>query len=261
MQNLRKEAWIFLLLLLLSSFAIGAGEDLEDLWQRSLSSLKKKDYRIATDLLEGWLSKATTQNIVSPEAHYNLAIAHWGTGRKGQAIYQWLESAQYHRNPVQKWKHFSLLKDTQTQLGVQNNTLENFFVLLPFLIHKDFILLLFSLGLWCGALYLLFLPLIRRRYQFLTQAYFLPCFLIGLGSICLGIGYFSIQLGVLESGDTQVSVYRRPQISKATELIALPPGTLVKLANIKGDFVQVLEPISGWVLSSQCLRSHGVGIR
>jgi hypothetical protein len=223
--------------------------ELDSLWQEALHS--PADQRIQK--WTHWIEEAKTQNIVSPEAYFNLAQAHWSQEQVSLAVYNLLLSAQLRPGFISAWRDLALLTRIQRALLDAPSPLELFSMKL-FILCKDQIKVFGKLTL--GWIFLLMLFL---RFGFVPpKKGSLVLAFLGLVIIVSGLGVKMNQKGlkhpsILTNQNELVPVYRTAETSDDIPILELPSGLIIASEEEKGDRIKIDQPTSGWIKKEMML--------
>ena len=239
----------FLLLLFISHAlsqpaAYGSSLLQTELWSTSLSALKEHRSKTAIDLIERWITFSEKEGIKSTEAHYNLGVAYYQEKNLALANYHLLKSIQLQSSLFQSWQDLEVLTEIQKQLGIKDPITNKSSVKITLLSGTNSLLLLTVLGAW---LFLIFLFLIWKKpppyYFLLSLSLFLWLFAVLTYANHRYCGGFA----VLNGHGNEVTLYKFSEKAQREELLTLPSGTLVTTGEEKNAFIQIFEPLSGWV--------------
>lgn len=228
--------------------ALGGSSELETKWDSALEALEQQDYPGASRLLESWVTDAGAAGMRSSQAHYNLGLALWEQKRPGQAVYHFLTSVSL-AGPFDAMNLWSSLGQIQRELGIRDNVAEDPLVRAASLVSPGTVGWLATLGIW-GVVFafLTWWSQGNRALKAATQIAILPAILLILSAAGYSLRFFAPPLGVLAEDDSNtVTVYRVPEEQEANKLVDLPLGTIVVSGRVQGEFVEIQEPVIGWV--------------
>lgn len=182
----------------------------------------------------------------SPEYHHNLAV---GFAKKPDYVNTSLELAESIKlfsSPFSRIKEVENLRDVQRTLGIQHSSLEKSYSVGLLAVSKEMFACMGMITFWTISLYYYFQFSKRRYYKILPVLGFTT--LIGMVTI-LGLIKTFGTLGVLSAAQ-DVPVYSSSEMKE--KIVSLPPGTVVRVRKTRQESHQILDPIYGWIKTSEC---------
>lgn len=245
---LRFAAVLLLCLAVLARASDGDRSPSEETWSSALSALQSNDAATAERLFTQWIAQGEKAGIHSPEAHYNLGLAYWNLKRPGPSVYHFLKSTTYSSSPWKRLSTLDTLADIEKEIGVRDGVAVSNNFKAHMTLDEDWLLFLVTLGFWglVGTGLLWWLQGSRAekaaKQIAVVPALFLLIALVGYGYRATGPN-----VGVLEGEPSGVNVFRAADEKADNKLVELPAGTIVLSGRTQNDFIEIHEPVSGWV--------------
>lgn len=228
--------------------------ELQPQWEAAVSLLEKGNYRSARDSLVQWIAEAHPKGIDSPEAYYNLSIAHWEMKEPGPSASALLNSLLLSQSLSQIARSATALARMQIDLGISDGiTRELRFQARVWLTDNGLTFLmmlafwsLIGVGLWF--------------WRFHGQLTWLQRAGIALGPIVIfavaGTGLlhrdWKGSYGVLDTEDGTIGLYPDPRLDTQEKLLDLPSGTLVHSSGeAQNGFIRIDSPLVAWVQTGE----------
>ena len=245
---LRFAAVLLLCLAVLARASDGSRQPAEETWSSALSALQSNDAATAERLFTQWIAESEKAGIRSPEAHYNLGLAYWNLKRPGPSVYHFLKSTTYSSSPWKRLSTLNTLADIEKEIGVRDGVAVNTNFKAHMTLDEDWLLFLITIAFWglVGAGLLWWLQGNRAkkaaRQIAIVPAIFLLVSLLGYAYRATGPS-----VGVLDGELGGVNVFRIPEEKADNKLVELPAGTIVLSGRTQNDFIEIYDPVSGWV--------------
>jgi hypothetical protein len=222
-------------------------------WENATRALANEDAAHAVEGYRQWLDNHAREGLQSPEAHYNLGLAYWKLKQPGPAIYHILKSATLRRSIPRIHQDLRTLAALEKEIGIKDNLADGFLFQLWLLLNQDITTWLIALAFWAFLGRLLWRWL--RKYSPADSSS--SWVLAGTSIICLVLAIvatvnrrYLTHVGVL-IGDGGIPLYRTPpqgaNPDPELKLADLPSGTIVTLGPQKEEFLQITQPVSGWI--------------
>lgn len=226
-----------------------AQESAADAWAEARLKYQSGDYKSAQELLSSWVSSQEARGIISPEAHYNLGLAHWQLKQPGAASFHFLQSAHLTASPLKTWSTLETLAAIEKDLGIQEGVTDESSFFFGLLVKRDWLTILTMLGFWgmVGAGLMAWLQG-RRAYHAARQVAVAPFALLLLAATGFLYRLTLPELAVIDGNTSpQVVVFRGPEEKADTKVIELPSGTIATVGRSEAAFVEILTPVTGWI--------------
>ncbi len=223
-------------------------------WSTAMTHLEKGEAAMARQALARWIAAAEAKGIRSPEAYFNLAIAHWGLKEPGPAGSAVLRSLLATPSLAQIARAHSILAAMQRELGVSDTVArENRFLARIWLTDNGLTFFL-MLAFWSAIGISLWLyqqrPTIRRRDILGSMTPTAIALLVA--SFGLALRDWKGSYAVLDGTDSPVGLFPSPRLDTQEKLLDLPSGTLVhSTGESQNGFLRIDSPIVAWVPTTQ----------
>lgn len=231
------------------------GEAASD-WTAALTAMEKGDPANAKASLLRFVAAAEAQGIRSPEAHFNLAIAHWDLKEPGPAAAEVLRSLLTGQSLSHIARAQSVMAGMQRELGVSDGVARENRFLARMWITDNGLTFLFALALWSLAGISLWLWRQRQivRLPVILSSLILPVMTFLLAGGALSLRDWKGGYAVLDATDNAIGLFPSPRIDTQEKLLDLPSGTLVhSTGETQNGFLRIDSPVVAWVQSSQLL--------
>jgi len=181
----------------------------------------------------------------SANLFYDLGNAYFRTGDFGRAILNYERALALERHHPEATANLQIARDEAHALELQQSWPERY---LQFASVNQYCLGA-AIALWLAAFAIVMLIFARRRSATLIAA-FIFCLLIGAGAIyavyTLERGSNGSALAIVTGKDVQA---RLATADTANSVLALPPGSEVKILSTRGDWIYAALPntLRGWI--------------
>ncbi|NBX75429.1 MAG: hypothetical protein EBQ92_02660 [Proteobacteria bacterium] len=223
--------------------------DLNSLWNEALKSPSEESIQKWTD----WIQEAKTQNLVVPEAYYNLAQSYWSQNQISLSVYNLLLSAQLRFNIFSAWGDLAQINRIQKALLDSPSPMDSWSLRLSLLFNEQVRLVGKVIVAWILIL-ILFL-----RYGFAPPKKG-GLFLLMLGFVIFAVGFAADRSrkslnfpSILNHKNELVPIYQSAEINDETPILELPSGLLVMTETEKGDRIKINHPTPGWIKKEMML--------
>jgi len=181
----------------------------------------------------------------SANLFYDLGNAYFRTGDFGRAILNYERALALERHHPEATANLQIARDEAHALELQQSWPERY---LQFASVNQYCIGA-VIAFWLAALAIVMLIFARRRSATLIAA-FIFCLLIGAGAIyavyTLERGSNGSALAIVTGKDVQA---RLATADTANSVLALPPGSEVKILSTRGDWIYAALPntLRGWI--------------
>lgn len=176
---------------------------------------------------------------------YDLGNAYFRTGDFGRAILNYERALALDRHHPEAMANLQIARDESRALELQPNRLERY---LQFASANEYSIAA-AVTFWLGIFGLITLIFARRRSAALTALSFV-CLLICAGAVwavyTLERGSNGPALAIVTGNDVQA---RLATADTANSVLALPPGSEIKILSTRGDWMYAALPndLRGWI--------------
>ncbi|NBX93524.1 MAG: hypothetical protein EBQ85_09880 [Proteobacteria bacterium] len=222
---------------------MSAANELDELWQRSLSAPPDEQ----SEAWKLWIDTATAAQIQSAPAHFNYASSLWKEKKLGAAVEQLLVASQLRNFPWESWFDWELISQIQQALHSQPSPINDWSLRLSLLWER-------TLRGWSTTLlFWILIAIIWNRFgkkmggwpSWLSITAISIFVVIGLALEC-NHRLTSLPL-ILGDSTGAINVYRTSEAQEEQKITELPAGLLVISQNNKVDFIEIENPIRGWI--------------
>jgi tetratricopeptide (TPR) repeat protein len=181
----------------------------------------------------------------SANLFYDLGNAYFRTGDFGRAILNYERALALERHHPEAMANLQIARDEAHALELQQTWRERY---LQFANVNQFCIAA-AIGFWLAAFTIAVLIFARRRSGTLIAA-LIFCLLIGAGAIYAAVtlerGSNGSALAIVTGKDVQA---RLATADTANSVLALPPGSEVKILSTRGDWIYAELPntLRGWI--------------
>jgi tetratricopeptide (TPR) repeat protein len=181
----------------------------------------------------------------SANLFYDLGNAYFRTGDFGRAILNYERALSLERHHPEATANLQIARDEARALELQQSWPERY---LQFASINQYCIAA-AIAFWFALFVILMLIFARRRSATLIVA-LIFCLLLGVGAICavyaLERGSNGPALAIVTGKDVQA---RLATADTANSILALPPGSEVKILSTRGDWIYAALPntLRGWI--------------
>ncbi len=201
-------------------------------WESAVRLLEQSKPAEAVPLLEAWLADAKTKGIRSPEAQYNLALAHVQLEQWAPGVFYLASSAAFRSNPIAVLAALQNISRIQNRLALQSPVSDQWQFRLKFFLKPVVVVLALLIAFWCLLYSFIW---VKMRTRLLLSAW------LAL-SVAGGVGFF-----VRFLPNYGVLFVEQALEADGGKLAELAPGTLLQVNQTQGDRIQVVAPFAGWL--------------
>jgi len=235
----------FLYLLFLSSLSLAASTPSTN-WDEFQTYYSNQNYEKAIHHLDSWIKEARAKGIESAEAYYNLSTAHLAQEDLGLAVYYLLQSLRRQDSPLRAWRDIRQTRKLEAETGIRNPISSTFVFRLGFLLSENWIAGLITLAIWMiiFSFYIGWLPI-------KSMLSYRPVF-ASMGGACLFLSgvvfadhFLNQNLGVIVAAKENPELFT--QENEGEKILELTNGLIVRIGEVKGQRIKVIDPVVGWV--------------
>lgn len=206
---------------------------------------------LSFSLLAGTENSSKPTPDLSPQAFHNQAAEEWEKKHSDTTVENLLKSIQLRTNPIKIWSELGLLSEIQNALFAQPSPIQGIRLKLAFLWSSNFQIIWFSIALW-GFILSLWLRFGRFFNPSASLKLFVLFFFWVIAGGFLTFNHKKVRLPSILSGkDPLVTVFKNPSTNPEDKLIELPVGVLVTAEQQQDNWIEISEPVLGWVQTEQ----------